>query len=186
MKTGEVNSKSSPMPTGNRLIERRTLRDGRGIDVFRRYGRWRFDTISVLPGILTPPVLDRLVVTGGAMIVYLHIGPSGDETPERLAAGMKALDEVVKQIPEQVKAITKRKKELGDKPFGLAKDQLYTMLQEAEALQKKAREAAAEAQEADEEPDTPVLLTAKGLDVSRLTDTQLSDNQFYLLFPNFS
>jgi len=28
-------------------------------------------------------------------------------------------------------------------------------------------------------------LTAKGLDVSRLTDNQMSDNQFYLLFPNF-
>lgn len=28
-------------------------------------------------------------------------------------------------------------------------------------------------------------LTAKGLDVSGLTDTQMSDNQFYLLFPNF-
>ena len=28
-------------------------------------------------------------------------------------------------------------------------------------------------------------LTAKGLDVSGLTDTQLSDNHFYLLFPNF-
>ena len=33
---------------------------------------------------------------------------------------LKALDEVVKQIAEQVKALTKRKKELGDKPFGLA------------------------------------------------------------------
>lgn len=32
---------------------------------------------------------------------------------------------------------------------------------------------------------TRETLTAKGLDVSRLTDTQLSDNQFYLLFPNF-
>lgn len=28
-------------------------------------------------------------------------------------------------------------------------------------------------------------LTSKGLDVSGLTDTQMSDNQFYLLFPNF-
>jgi len=28
-------------------------------------------------------------------------------------------------------------------------------------------------------------LTGKGLDVSGLTDTQMSDNQFYLLFPNF-
>ena len=29
------------------------------------------------------------------------------------------------------------------------------------------------------------VLTAKGLDVSGLTDNQMSDNQFYLLFPNF-
>jgi hypothetical protein len=29
------------------------------------------------------------------------------------------------------------------------------------------------------------VLTAKGLDVSGLTDVQMSDNQFYLLFPNF-
>jgi hypothetical protein len=28
-------------------------------------------------------------------------------------------------------------------------------------------------------------LSAKGLDVGGLTDTQMSDNQFYLLFPNF-
>lgn len=32
---------------------------------------------------------------------------------------------------------------------------------------------------------TREILTGKGLDVSGLTDTQLSDNQFYLLFPNF-
>lgn len=32
---------------------------------------------------------------------------------------------------------------------------------------------------------TRETLNARGLDVSRLTDTQLSDNQFYLLFPNF-
>jgi phenylpropionate dioxygenase-like ring-hydroxylating dioxygenase large terminal subunit len=32
---------------------------------------------------------------------------------------------------------------------------------------------------------TRETLTAKGLDVSGLTDTQMSDNQFYLLFPNF-
>ncbi len=32
---------------------------------------------------------------------------------------------------------------------------------------------------------TRETLTAKGLDVSGLTDNQLSDNQFYLLFPNF-
>lgn len=32
---------------------------------------------------------------------------------------------------------------------------------------------------------TRETLTAKGLDVSGLTDTQMSDNHFYLLFPNF-
>jgi nitrite reductase/ring-hydroxylating ferredoxin subunit len=32
---------------------------------------------------------------------------------------------------------------------------------------------------------TRETLTKKGLDVSGLTDTQMSDNQFYLLFPNF-
>jgi phenylpropionate dioxygenase-like ring-hydroxylating dioxygenase large terminal subunit len=32
---------------------------------------------------------------------------------------------------------------------------------------------------------TRATLTAKGLNVSGLTDTQMSDNQFYLLFPNF-
>lgn len=32
---------------------------------------------------------------------------------------------------------------------------------------------------------TRETLTAKGMDVGRLTDTQMSDNHFYLLFPNF-
>ncbi len=88
-----------PYP-GNRLVERRALRDGREVMVFRRYGRWRFDTISRLPRILTPGVLDRLVASGGAMIVYLHIGPSADETPELLRAGMKALDDVARRARE--------------------------------------------------------------------------------------
>lgn len=86
--------------SGNRLLDRRTLRDGRPILAFRRYGRWRFDTISLLPEILTEPVLDRLAATGGSMIVYLHIGPSGDETPDRLRAGMKALDAVARRVRE--------------------------------------------------------------------------------------
>jgi hypothetical protein len=86
--------------TNNRLVERRTLRDGRDVAVFRRYGRWRFDTISDLPGILTPSMLDRLAATGGRMVVYLHIGDSRDERPERLAAGLKALDEVARRVRE--------------------------------------------------------------------------------------
>lgn len=85
---------------GNRLVERRPLRDGRDMLVFRRYGRWRFDTISRLPAILTSAVLDRLAGVGGAMIVYLHIGPSTDETPDTLRAGMKALDDVARRVRE--------------------------------------------------------------------------------------
>ena len=85
---------------GNRLVERRPLRDGRQVAVFRRYGRWRFDTISRLPAILAPAVLDRLAAVGGDMIVYLHIGPSADETTESLGAGMKALDDVARRVRE--------------------------------------------------------------------------------------
>src|SRR5204862_6579541 len=85
---------------GNAQVERRKLRDGRDILAFRRYGSWRFDTISLLPGILTDAVLDRLVATGGSMIVYLHIGPSTDETPDRLRAGMKAMDAVARRVGE--------------------------------------------------------------------------------------
>lgn len=83
---------------GNGLLERRPLRDGREMVLFRRYGRWRFDTISRLPAILTPSVLERLAASGGTMIVYLHIGPSGDETPENLRAGMKAMDDVARRV----------------------------------------------------------------------------------------
>jgi hypothetical protein len=86
-----------PYP-GNRQLEKRPLRDGREILAFRRYGRWRFDTIALLPGILTPDVLDRLTAAGGTMIVYLHIGPSADETSERLRLGMKAMDDVARRV----------------------------------------------------------------------------------------
>lgn len=86
---------------GNRLVERRTLRDGRPVLAFRRYGRWRHDTISRLPSILAPAVLDRLVAAGGAMVVYLHIGPSADETPQNFRAGMKALDDVARRYAEK-------------------------------------------------------------------------------------
>jgi hypothetical protein len=34
------------------------------------------------------------------MVVYLHIGPSGDETPQNLLDGMKALDDVARRVGE--------------------------------------------------------------------------------------
>ena len=72
---------------------------------------------------------------------------------------LEALKEVVEQLTKQVAAQAKRKKELGDKPFGLVKDQLHAMLAQAEALQKKTQAAAQD--EGEEEADTPALLTTK-------------------------
>jgi len=84
-----------------------------------------------------------------------------DKTDEaRPEARSKALEELIKQIPEQVKVLTKARKELGDKPFRAVKDQLYALLDEAEALLKKTQAAMA-AGDDDEEADTPVLLTTK-------------------------
>ena len=96
---------------------------------------------------------------------------------------LKALDELIKQIPEQIKACVKRKKEVGDKPFGDAKDKLYELLQEAESLHKRvaAHLADAEAEQAakdkekekakgkgdDEEEDSPALLTTKMIPLLR-------------------
>lgn len=85
-----------PYP-GNAQVEPRTLRDGWLVLAFRRYGLWRFDTIPVLPRLLAPAVLDRLVESGGSMILYLHIGPAAGETPELTRAGLDALREVARR-----------------------------------------------------------------------------------------
>jgi hypothetical protein len=86
-------------------------------------------------------------------------------------ARLAALDEVTEQIRKQVAALVKVKKQLGDKPFGAAKDKLQELLQVAEKLQQDARQASlAEKAPAaakkpnppgaeDEEPDSPALLT---------------------------
>jgi len=90
---------------------------------------------------------------------------------------LKALDELIKQIPELVKTLTKRKKELGDKPFGDAKDKLYEFLQEAESQHKATTAKAAQAKAAEakgkgeddekEEEETPALLTSKMIPLLR-------------------
>ena len=77
------------------------------------------------------------------------------------AARLEALGTIAEQIPKQVIALTKKKKELGDKVFDGAKDKLYALLEEAERLQKEARTEAAKAKDAEEEPDTPALLSSK-------------------------
>jgi hypothetical protein len=103
----------------------------------------------------------KLELEDKALVKALAAFDKSDESkPE---ARLKALDEVIKQIPEQVKALLKRKKELGDKPFGLVKDQLYALLEDAEALQKKTQ-AAIDAEDDDDEESAPnALLDAKVL-----------------------
>lgn len=85
-----------PFP-GNALLRRRALRDGSEVFTFLRHGRWRFDTISVLPRLLSPAVLDELASRGGSMALYLHIGPSRDETRESFQAGLEALRDVARR-----------------------------------------------------------------------------------------
>ncbi|WP_077036759.1 hypothetical protein [Pelomonas sp. KK5] len=87
-----------------------------------------------------------------------------DKTDERKPEPrLEALKALAKEIPKQVAAVTKQKKELGDKPFGKIKDQLYAMLDEAETLQKKTEAALdeAEPEEADEDSAAAALANPK-------------------------
>ena len=77
-----------------------------------------------------------------------------DKTDEgKPAPRLEALKELIKEIPKQVTALTKLKKQLGDKPFDLVKDQLYAILEEAEALQRKTQAAVDSDGDEDDEED---------------------------------
>jgi hypothetical protein len=95
---------------------------------------------------------------------------AGEDKPDERA---RALSDVADEIKKMVPALAKRKKELGDKPFGLAKDKLYALLDLAEKGHKAALDAAAEAKQKaakdakggkgddDEDDDSPAVLTTK-------------------------
>lgn len=76
-------------------------------------------------------------------------------------ARLDALKDVAEQVKKQIVALARRKKELGDKPFNLAKAKLDEFLELAEDLQKKTRDAADQDTDDAEEADTPALLTTK-------------------------
>jgi hypothetical protein len=87
---------------------------------------------------------------------------SFDKTDERdPEPRLEALKELAKEIPKQVAALTKLKKQLGDKPFGKLKDKLYGMLEEAEALQKKTQSALDAEDEEDDDSKPNALLDRK-------------------------
>lgn len=74
---------------------------------------------------------------------------------------IEALKDLAKEIPKQITALARRKKELGDKPFALVKDELDAILAEAESLQKKAQAALDAEDDEDEESAPSALLNPK-------------------------
>jgi len=88
-----------------------------------------------------------------------------DQKPE---PRLEALKDLIKEIPKQVTALLKRKKELGDKPFSLVKDELYAILEEAEALQQKTQ-AALDADDGEDEDSAASALVNPRLLLKQLT-----------------
>lgn len=58
---------------GNELVQHETLRDGTPVVTFRRCGAWKRDGAPDLAWLLAPRWLDRLIASGGASIVYVHL-----------------------------------------------------------------------------------------------------------------
>ena len=83
---------------------------------------------------------------------------------------LEALEDIVELIPKQVTALSKRKKELGDKAFGEVKDKLYALLDIAETLKKETEKAVEDAKKGgdeEEEEESPALLTSKMIPLIR-------------------
>lgn len=78
-------------------------------------------------------------------------------------AQLDALEEVVAQCQKLIVALARRRKQMGDKPFALAKDKLDDLLALAEALQPELRDSLDDA-EAD---GSPALLSTKMLPLLR-------------------
>jgi hypothetical protein len=82
-------------------------------------------------------------IDDAALVKALAAYDATDESkPEPRLGALKAVDA---EIGKQVLALAKRKKELGDKPWKEAKDQLDAMLAESERLTREARAAMAAA-----------------------------------------
>jgi hypothetical protein len=105
----------------------------------------------------------KLELDDGPLLKALaRVDKTDESKPEPRIEALQALTD---QIPKQVIALAKRKKDLGDKVFGEAKDKLYALLEEAEGQLKQARKALEEA--GDDEADSPVLLTSKMIPLVR-------------------
>ena len=100
----------------------------------------------------------KLELDDGPLLKALaKVDKSAATKPE---ARLEALRDLVDQCKKQVALLVKKKKDVGDKVFGEAKDKLYALLDTAEAEQKTTQaDMSAAAKDDEEEPDTPALLT---------------------------
>jgi len=83
-----------PLPEDgrNELLTLVTLRDGRKVYTFRRFGCWGKDHLEDLANLLSKNNLERLISVGGYMVTYIHMGKS-------------SLDEI---LPENVHIVLKQ------------------------------------------------------------------------------
>ena len=79
-------------PRQNDLFRPFTLRDGQELLRFNRFGHGRYDWADDIPRLINTPVLNRLVDSGGASVLYLHIGDRRNRNEPALSnAGVNAL-----------------------------------------------------------------------------------------------
>ncbi|KQP38986.1 hypothetical protein [Pseudorhodoferax sp. Leaf274] len=108
---------------------------------------------------------NKLDLDDGALVKALARFDKSDEgKPEPRS---QALEDVVDLLKKQVVAQSKRKKELGDKIFGEVKDKLYALLGSAEAELKKTQATTRASAEADDDEESPALLTSKMIPLIR-------------------
>lgn len=72
-------------PVYNKVMYPFLLRDGHQLYRFHRFGHGRFDWMEDLPRFINEQTLARLIATGGASILYTHIGDRRDRSHPALS-----------------------------------------------------------------------------------------------------
>ncbi len=92
----------NPDPRPNRLLAPRTLRDGRTVQTFIRYGDFRRATFEDLAWLLAPRTLDTLEANGGVSAMFLHWGKhAGRRFRDLPAPALDALRGLAGRVQEQ-------------------------------------------------------------------------------------
>ena len=97
----------NPDVRGNRLLRPRTLRDGRTVQTFVRYGDFRRATFADLRWLLSDRYLDTLAATGGASVLFLHWGKHpGRRFTDLPESGLDALRRLARRVAEGLLWVT--------------------------------------------------------------------------------